>query len=48
MAEGVAVLGRPGAGGNVRPQPQQQFKLMPVPVRGLAGWNERVARWSAA
>ena len=46
--EATAVPGRPGAGGNVRPRPQQQLKLLPVVLPRQIAWNARVARWAAA
>lgn len=48
MAEAMAVSGRPGAGGNVRPQAHRQFKLLPVALPSQRDWNDRVARWAAA
>ena len=48
MADQQAVAQRVAAGGNVRPAPHRQFKLLPVVVPGLRGWNERVARWVTA
>ena len=50
MAEAIAVLGRLGARGKLRPQPQVQFKLLPVPSPApvMADWNDRVAQWAAS
>jgi hypothetical protein len=46
----VLTSAAPSKGGSaneqLRPEPQGQFKLLPVPMRGHREWNGRVDAWA--